>query len=102
VGFGLLIGGWACVSLTDPEVLTLFVAPQLVDCVGIGPQTCMLVKESPDTDWTYFYDGIDGFDFEPGFYYELRVLRHRVENPSADGSSFRYVLVRLVSKIPEA
>jgi hypothetical protein len=99
VGLGFALGGLGCGSgLTDPETLTLFVAPQLVECHGVGLQTCMLVREGPDADWTYFYGGIRGFDFEPGFFYELRVLRHRIKNPPVDGSSFRYVLLRLVSK----
>ncbi len=101
VGVCLVMGGAACSGLTAPEVLTLFVAPQLVECFGVAPQTCMLVKESPDADWTYFYDSIEGFEFEPGFFYELRAERHRVETPPADGSSFRYVLRQLVSKTPE-
>ena len=103
VGLSLALGELGCSSgLTDPEVLTLFVAPQLVECQGVGPQTCMLVRESPDADWRYFYGVIEGFEFEPGFSYELRAERHRVANPPADGSSFRYILVQLVSKIPEA
>lgn len=101
VGVCLGMGGWACDGLTDPELLTLFVAPELSECVGVGPQTCMLVRESPGEDWRYFYGSIEGFEFEPGFFYELRVRRYRVGNPPADGSAFRYILLRIVSKIPE-
>lgn len=102
VGLCLALGELGCGSaLTDPEVLTLFVAPQLVECHTVGPQTCMLVRETPDAEWRYFYNAIQGFEFEPGFFYELRVERHRIENPPIDGSSFRYVLLRLVSKVPD-
>jgi len=96
---GVAVGGLGCgSSLTEPEIITLFVAPQTVECVGVGPRTCLQVRESPDEEWHNFFEGVDGFEFEPGFYYELRVARYRVENPPADASSFRYVLLEVVSK----
>lgn len=101
VGLSLVTGASACSGVMDPEILTLFVAPQLVECQGVAPETCMQVRESPEEEWRNFFGSILGFEFEPGFFYELRVERHRVDNPPADGSSFRYVLRRLVSKIPE-
>ncbi len=52
---------------------TLYVGPELVDCVGVGPQKCMLVKQSPDAEYSYFYNTIAGFEFEPGYEYELLV-----------------------------
>jgi len=93
-----LAGLVGCSTLTGPDVITLFVAPELVDCVGVGPRTCMQVRESPEESWELFYSGIEGFEFEPGFFYELRVEIHHVLDPPADGSSLRYVLDRIVEK----
>ena len=42
-----------------------------------------------------------GFEFEPGFFYELRVAAYRVGPVPTDGSSRRYVLREIVSKTPE-
>ncbi|MBE9473553.1 MAG: DUF4377 domain-containing protein, partial [Chloroflexi bacterium] len=39
---------------------TIYVGSELVDCVGVGPQTCMLVKENPEDEYTFFYDQIEG------------------------------------------
>ena len=61
------------------EEVTLYVGPELVDCVGVGPMKCMLVKENPEDDYKYFYSQIEGFEFEPGYTYELRVLVTPVE-----------------------
>lgn len=98
---GVATGGLACGSSpTEPEIITLFVGPQLLDCVGVGPRKCLQVRESPREPWQNFFDEIEGFGFEPGFFYELRVERHRVTNPPADGSRFRYVLLEMVSKVP--
>ena len=84
------------------EEVTLYVGPELVDCVGVGPMKCMLVKENPEDDYKYFYSQIEGFEFEPGYTYELRVLVTPVENAPADASSLQYTLVEVVSKEPVA
>ena len=78
--------------------LTMYVGAETADCVGVAPQQCLVVKFDPNASWEFEYDGIDGFDYEPGFEYELRVQRVDVPNPPADGSSFYYQLVEVVSK----
>ena len=89
----------ACTANNDLQSKRLIVADHLTDCVGVGPQTCMLVKESPEDDWTYFYDQIEGFDYEEGFTYELLINEVPVSNPAADASSIRYELKELISKV---
>ncbi|PID87281.1 MAG: hypothetical protein CSB13_00225 [Chloroflexi bacterium] len=81
------------------EMVTMYVGSEFVDCEGEGPQTCMLIKYSPDEEYQLFYNGIDGFTFEPGYEYELKVRVTPVENPPADGSSLRYTLVEQVNKM---
>ena len=83
---------------TTEEAKTLFVGPELIDCVGVAPQKCMQVRESVDVDWTLFYDQIIGFAYEPGYEYELIVTETEIENPPADGSSIEVTLVEVVSK----
>ncbi len=85
---------------SQPELKTLFIGPELVDCEGAGPQKCMLVKESPAADYSLFYSQIEGFDYEQGYEYELVVEVTKVENPPADASSLKYSLVEVVSKTP--
>lgn len=81
---------------------TLYINSQLVECEGgAGPQQCMQVRRGPDEPWELFYDQIEGFVFEPGFTYELRVETSVVDNPPADASSLRYTLVEVVDKTPE-
>lgn len=84
----------------EGDVKTLYVGPELVDCVGVGPQTCMQVKENPADAYTLFYQQIEGFTFEPGYEYELLVSVETIENPPADGSSLKYTLVNIVSQTP--
>ena len=80
------------------EMKTLYVGSELVDCVGVAPMECMQVREDPSGEWQLFYDQIEGFTFEPGFTYELRVNVATIANPPADGSSLKYTLVEVVNK----
>jgi len=81
------------------EIKTIFIGPELMDCVGIAPQECMMIKEPQSSYWTYFYETIKGFEFEPGYQYELKVNVTEVDNPPADKSSLNYELVNIISKI---
>lgn len=69
------------------------------ECVAVAVVPCLLVKRSSDADWTYFYDPIEGFDYEWGFLYELEVAVTNIENPLADGSSRAYSMVSMNSKL---
>jgi heat shock protein HslJ len=85
-------------EVAAPETRTLFVGPELVECTGVAPQMCMQVRNSPDEEYTFFYQQIDGFTFEPGYEYELLVEVTEVANPPADGSSLSYRLVEIVNQ----
>ena len=86
--------------VTGRSIVTLYVAPKLVDCVGVVPQKCMLVREKGEQKFTYFYDTIEGFDYEPGYKYKLRVRKTPIANPPMDASSIKWTLVKQLSKTP--
>ncbi len=92
----VIISMFACNSDENTEKMTI--ASETRDCVGVGPQDCLLVKMDGQTDWEYFYSSIDGFIYEPGYEYVLEIKKEQVENPAADQSSIRYILVKEVSK----
>jgi heat shock protein HslJ len=85
-------------STNMPVEKILFVGAEQVDCQGVAPQKCYLVKEEPNAEWEYFYDEIAGFQWEAGYEYELRVRVIPVENPPADASSVIYELIEVVSQ----
>ena len=84
----------------EGEIKTIYVGPEMVDCEGVAPQKCMQVKENPADEYTLFYDQIEGFEYEAGYEYELLVQQEEVENPPADASSIRWILVSVESKEP--
>jgi heat shock protein HslJ len=85
-------------GLGETPEQTLWVGPYTVDCEGVAPQKCLVVKEKPEDDWSLFYDRIEGFEYEEGFLYQLLVSAEEVENPPADASSLRYSLLEIVSQ----
>ena len=76
-------------------------ASKQVDCTGVGKQKCYLVKEGEAKIWSYMYQSVEGFTYEPGYEYVLKVKKEKVANPPADASSIRYILEKVVSKKTE-
>lgn len=74
------------------------VGPELVDCVGEGPMKCMVV------DGQLFYDQINGFDYEEGYTYTLRIVKEDKTDSSgalpAGTTSYSYTLIEEIEKEP--
>ena len=87
-------------SAASSVTKTLQVAASRVECTGVSKQTCLQVRETSSAPWGLLYDAIIGFDYEPGFLYEIRVKEEPVANPPADASSIRRTLVSVLSKTP--
>lgn len=69
--------------------------------IGLYPQLVLLVQENEEIgkdSWKYFYDEIDGFDYEPGFIYDLKVEKTYLENPPQDASAISYKLIEITQK----
>lgn len=80
------------------ETITMWIGAEPVDCDGVAPQTCLQVKFAEDGEWQLFYDSIAGFEYKPGFAYELKVNKTVVADPPADSSSIGYELVEVVAQ----
>jgi len=86
--------------------INMMVNSSTVNCSGEMEGTCLLVQEGDmigTENWEnfYYYDSIEGFNYEAGFVYGLIVKKTNVENPLAGGSSIKYELVKIVSTVPE-
>ncbi|WP_439185508.1 DUF4377 domain-containing protein [Carboxylicivirga taeanensis] len=101
--YSILILGLASCSFTGSKkkdastetIKTYYVAPYKVDCVGVGPMKCLLIKKSPNDQWQNFYASIIGFTHQPGTEYTIKVKETPVENAPADASSISYELVEI-------
>ncbi|MDM8146731.1 DUF4377 domain-containing protein [Bacteroides eggerthii] len=78
--------------------IKLFVASEKRTGYGVGAQSCFLVKYSPNEKWQYFYSEIKGFDYEPGYEYQLLLSHTERKNIPQDASRYIYTLKRIISK----
>ncbi|MFV0553876.1 MAG: DUF4377 domain-containing protein [Mangrovibacterium sp.] len=91
---------------TDDSVSTYWVNGTQVDCMGVAPRKCLQVQKGKELDaqvWQNFFAKIEGFDYEPGFIYKLKVKEEPIpmEQVPADGSSIKYTLVKVLEKTPD-
>lgn len=85
------------------ETSILWVNSQRVPCEGVSPQQCWEVQYGEtlnEGDWELFYTGIEGFDYEPGFIYKLKIEEEHLDPATvpADASSIKYTLIEILEK----
>jgi hypothetical protein len=95
-----LAAGCGILGDDDEQEITLYVAPMTATCFGPFERQCLQVKESPEAPYELFYNHIQGFTFEAGYSYVLRVAWKTIPNPAQDASSRAYRLISLDSKVP--
>lgn len=80
--------------------ITIYVSSETGESYGFNstPEECMLVKfDNPNGEWEHLgLYRIEGFTYVKGHEYELRVKMTTLANPSADGYSHKYLLVKIV------
>jgi len=77
----------------------IYVAPERRPCTGVAPMQCLQVRERANQPWQHHYGEIEGFQFEPGTAYRLRISEIKVANPPADAPDRRWVLETIVEQI---
>jgi heat shock protein HslJ len=76
-----------------------YVASQKGPCTSGAARTdCLQVRDSKDQPWRIYHGSIEGFRFEPGIEYRLRILEEDAPNPLAGGPSLRWTLDLLVEQ----
>ena len=86
------------VAPPDGMMLEVTIGPELKDCTGAAPQKCLVV------DGEYFYSAIDGFDYEPGYTYRIRMERYDRwpdQEPPQDAGRYGYRLIEVLKKTRE-
>lgn len=89
-------GSWITRCAANTEIL--IIGPYKTDCVGAFPQECYLEFNEESQRWEFFYDGIVGFDFEPGFIYTLKVSLHEYAGDIQDVGKYEYRLIEVLNK----
>lgn len=93
----------SCAEEDKSEVVDIRVNHFKQPAVGLGTTLALLVQEGDQigsNEWDNLYGEINGFDFEWGFIYDLRVRKIPVDSPPQDASSIAYSLIEVISKTP--
>lgn len=96
--FGIFLIAFESCRGSGEGVETITVASQKASCVGVARTECLLIKHRGSDQWEFLHGGIEGFTHESGYEYRLRIREERIENPPADRSSIRRILVKVISK----
>lgn len=80
--------------------LIVNVAGQRAPCEGVAPMLCLQVRMQPGAAWQLHYFDIEGFDWQPGTEYVIRVREIPVVDPPADAPSVRWVLEEVLESGP--
>lgn len=74
-----------------------FVADKQVDCTGVAPQKCLVVRKTDTPDWKYFYSPIKGFKFQDGVTQKIQVRIRRKPVPT-DLTALEFKQIKIVSQ----
>jgi hypothetical protein len=80
--------------------LIVNVAGQRAPCTGAAPMLCLQVRMQPGAAWQLHYFDIEGFDWQSGTEYVIRVREIPVADPPADAPSLRWVLQEVLESGP--
>jgi heat shock protein HslJ len=74
-------------------------------CTGVAPMHCLEVQEGSsieENEWSLFYSAIEGFEYQPGDIYRIKVWVEKQPEPiPADASSLKYKLVEILEQFPD-
>ena len=82
----------------EEHIEIIMIGPYTERCQGFIEQDCFLEYNAASGQWEFFYESIQGFDFEPGFIYTLEV---RLEDRGPDiqeVGQYAYHLVKVIEK----
>ena len=91
----LLVFLYAC---GDEHIETLTLGPYGVRCQGFVEQDCFLEYNATSGRWEFFYESIQGFNFEPGYFYTLEVRLEDRGPYIQDVGRYSYHLVKIIEK----
>ena len=102
----ILLSFVSCNSMKQPSAHAgvkhstkeVIIASYKAPCTGVAPQMCFLYKENQEDEWKYFYSKVDGFDYEEGYEYVIKVKVKSDGNSYMDASDLKFIFVELISK----
>ena len=83
---GLML--FSCKAFKEPSMhagktrkaIEVIIANHRVNCTGVAPQMCYLVKLNEEDEWQNYYNELEGFEYEEGYEYRVKVKVEPVSN----------------------
>jgi len=92
----------SCSNDNDSVDVTLKVNHYKQTAIGVDKTLVLQIQENNNIgsdNWTFLHNEIEGFNYELGNVYEISAKKETISNPTTDGSSVKYVLIDIISKI---
>lgn len=89
-------------SQSDGNVSYLYLDHFKTECSSFALEMCLRAKTTENGSWEFFYDRIEGLDYEWGNTYKIKVKIIDIANPPEDSSSKRYQLLTVLQQLPES
>ncbi len=83
---------------TDFRIERLRVKHHQVECEGYFVTHCLLTQNENSDEWLYFYDTIEGFNYEWGMNYEILMEVRTTNTGVAKAPRLTYTLVEILSQ----
>lgn len=87
-----------CDRDADDHTEILIIGPYRTECIGAHPQECYLEYNEEAEAWHFFYEAIQGLEYEEGYIYTLKVSLHERPEGIQDVGRYAYRLVEIISK----
>ncbi len=101
ITLSLFINAGCGADAEKPRSSDLYLNHYKSECGSFELALCVQSKVNVSDDWSFFYDNIEGFEYEWGFTYKIKVIIEDIENPPQDSSSVKYTLLEVIEKIKE-
>jgi hypothetical protein len=97
-------------NANDTRIVTLSIASTIEYGAPVWPTTnqtyfgvpyMQVTEEETGEAYLLSVSQIEGFDFEEGYAYRIKVSIAPIPHPPADGHSLSYTLIKIISKIKE-
>lgn len=82
-------------SFSQESEIELMIAAEKIDCNDSDSKKCFQIKKTTDPHWTSQIEHIEGFEFEKGNEYHLRLI---VRMPATPDGKITYKLVSIINK----
>lgn len=93
---------WSCSDddITSSRTTTMRINHYQNTAMALDPVLSLLVQYDDDIgteNWNNLYATIDGFDYVPGYMYDISVRIDQIGNPAADAGSYEYTLLEVIA-----